>query len=79
MAQHTLRIPELGNAELKITVDVERILATDDTSLPAFASLRPVRVAIALGGDVVYVWARSGGESEPEPAPAALTGREHDE
>lgn len=67
VVSHILRIPELGNAELKLTVDVERIqnawsalesLADAPAALPGFAQLRPVRVDIHLGGEHVYHWAR---------------------
>lgn len=69
MAQHILRIPELANAELKATVDVERIPSVTGSALPGFAELRPIRVIIELGGEVVYQWVREAGLTE-DPSPA---------
>jgi len=59
MAQYTLKIPELANAELKLTVEIERLPITDD-SMPSYAELRPSRVVIHLGGEEVYSWQRPG-------------------
>lgn len=77
MAQYTFTIPELANAELKVSVDVERIPSTPTegpfdvpAELPAFAQLRPMRVVISLGGETVYTWAR-----ERVPAPGAAPAR----
>jgi len=71
MAQYTLRIPELSNAELKVTVDVERIPPWPEAwtdvpmPLPSFVELRPFRVLVQLGGEEIYLWQRESVEAPP--------------
>jgi hypothetical protein len=64
MAQYTLRIPELANAELKISVDVERVPAwlEPPADVPSFAALRPSRIVVNLGGEEIYLWQRKTSE-----------------